>query len=151
MALCRVDRRNSADDTLLERPASIAQQNPLSPPLLAPQTLRGPNGIAIDSKDRLFVTDNQGDWVASSPIYHIHEGSFYGHPKSLDWTESYRAAGKLAHDEIPPAEASVGREAPAIWIPYKWSRSTGNRWLGPNGPFSLRWALPAASATWNWP
>lgn len=88
--------------------------------------VRSPNGITIDSKDRLFVTDNQGDWVASSPIYHIHEGAFYGQPKSLDWTDSYRAAGKLAQDEIPPPEASVGREAPAIWIPYKWSRSTGN-------------------------
>ncbi|QDV09352.1 hypothetical protein Poly30_49100 [Planctomycetes bacterium Poly30] len=88
--------------------------------------VRSPNGIAVDSKDRVFVTDNQGDWVASSPIYHIHKDSFYGQPKSLNWTEKYRASGKLAHDEIPPPEASVGREAPAIWIPYEWSRSTGN-------------------------
>ena len=88
--------------------------------------LRSPNGVAIDSQDRLFVTDNQGDWVASSPIYHIVEGGFYGHPKSLNWTDPYRAAGKVAHDEIPPAEASLDRESPAIWIPYEWSRSTGN-------------------------
>ena len=88
--------------------------------------LRSPNGIALDSQDRLFVTDNQGDWVASSPIYHIVEGGFYGHPKSLNWTDPYRAAGKVAHDEIPPAEAALDRESPAVWIPYEWSRSTGN-------------------------
>ncbi len=88
--------------------------------------VRSPNGVAVDSKDRVFVTDNQGDWVASSPIYHIKEGAFYGHPKSLNWTDEYRANGKLASDEIPPPEAAVGREPVAIWIPYKWSRSTGN-------------------------
>ncbi|MEM6571793.1 MAG: family 16 glycoside hydrolase [Planctomycetota bacterium] len=99
--------------------------------------VRSPNGIALDSKDRLFVTDNQGDWIASSPIYHIVEGGFYGHPKSLNWTEEYRASGKLAHDEIPPARAATGRTAPAIWIPYKWSRSTGNLLEDRTGSFGI--------------
>ena len=88
--------------------------------------VRSPNGVAVDSQDRVFVTDNQGDWIASSPIYLIEKGAFYGHPKPLNWTEAYRAAGKVADDEIPPAEAATGRRSPAIWIPYKWSRSTGN-------------------------
>ncbi len=88
--------------------------------------VRSPNGVAVDSQDRVFVTDNQGDWVASSPIYHIQKDGFYGHPKSLNWTEDYRSTGKLAHDEIPPARAATGRTTPAIWIPYQWSRSTGN-------------------------
>ncbi|MEM9802736.1 MAG: family 16 glycoside hydrolase, partial [Planctomycetota bacterium] len=88
--------------------------------------VRSPNGVAVDSKDRVLVTDNQGDWIASSPIYHIQKDAFYGHPKSLNWTDEYRASGKLAHDEIPPARAATGRTSPAIWIPYKWSRSTGN-------------------------
>lgn len=88
--------------------------------------VRSPNGVAVDSQDRVFVTDNQGDWVASSPIYHIRKDGFYGHPKSLNWTDEYRSSGELAHDEIPPARAATGRNTPAIWIPYKWSRSTGN-------------------------
>ncbi len=88
--------------------------------------VRSPNGIAVDSQDRVFVTDNQGDWVASSPIYHIQKDAFYGHPKSLNWSDEYRATGKLAHDEIPPGRSATGRTSPAIWIPYKWSRSTGN-------------------------
>jgi glucose/arabinose dehydrogenase len=87
---------------------------------------RSPCGIALDSRGRMFVTDNQGDWVASSPIYHVREGAFYGHPKSLVWTPEYRTNGLTPSDEIPPARAYTGREPAAIWIPYKWSRSTGN-------------------------
>jgi len=87
---------------------------------------RSPCGISIDSRERVFVTDNQGDWCPSSPIYLLREGAFYGHPKSLDWTDTYRAEGLTANDEIPPARAYTDREPAAIWIPYKWSRSTGN-------------------------
>lgn len=87
---------------------------------------RSPCGITLDSQERMFVTDNQGDWIASSPIYHVRPGAFYGHPKSLVWTEEYRTNGLTPSDEIPPARAYTGREPAAIWIPYKWSRSTGN-------------------------
>lgn len=99
--------------------------------------VRSPNGVALDSKDRLFVTDNQGDWVASSPIYHIQEGGFYGHPKPLNWTDEYRASGRLASDEIPPAEAATERQPVAIWIPYQWSRSTGNLLEDTTGKFGV--------------
>lgn len=99
--------------------------------------LRSPNGVALDSRGRLFVTDNQGDWVASSPIYHVVRGGFYGHPKSLRWTDAYLAAGKVAHDEIPPPEAALGREPAAIWIPYEWSRSTGNLLEDTTGKFGV--------------
>lgn len=100
--------------------------------------VRSPNGVALDSKDRLFVTDNQGDWVASSPIYHIEAGDYFGHPKSLNWTEDYRAKGMVADDEIPPAISSTGRKPVAIWIPYQWSRSTGNLLeIAPGGAFGV--------------
>jgi len=29
------------------------------------------------------VADNQGDWVATSALYHVQEGNFYGHVASL--------------------------------------------------------------------
>lgn len=88
--------------------------------------LRSPCGLGMDTEGRLFVTDNQGDWVASSPIYHIEEGRFYGHPASLRWTPSYRASGTEPSDTYPPPRAANDRTDPAIWIPYAWSRSTGN-------------------------
>lgn len=87
--------------------------------------LRSPCGTGTDAEGNLFVTDNQGDWVASSPVYHLEEGQFYGHPASLEWTEEYRSTGTRAADEAP-APASSNRKPPAIWIPYKWSRSTGS-------------------------
>lgn len=87
---------------------------------------RSPCGLYMDSRERVFVTDNQGDWCASSPIYLLREGAFYGHPKSLAWTDEYRTNGLTPSDEVPPARAYTGREPAAVWIPYKWSRSTGN-------------------------
>lgn len=47
--------------------------------------VRSPDGIGFDAEGRLLVTDNQGDWRGTSPLYHIEEGKFYGHPASLTW------------------------------------------------------------------
>lgn len=51
--------------------------------------LRSPNGLVIDDHDRLFVTDNQGDWVGTSVLYHVQENKFYGHPASLLWQKDW--------------------------------------------------------------
>ena len=87
--------------------------------------LRSPCGVGTNAAGDLFVTDNQGDWVASSPIYHVTEGAFFGHPASLMWTDEYRSTNSEPSYEIPSA-AAANRKPPAIWIPYRWSRSTGN-------------------------
>ncbi len=50
---------------------------------------RSPDGIGVDEKDRLWITDNQGDWRGTSPLYHVEEGGFYGHPASLVWKEGW--------------------------------------------------------------
>lgn len=50
---------------------------------------RSPDGIGVDSQDRLWVTDNQGDWRGTSPLYHVTEGNFYGHPASLVWKKGW--------------------------------------------------------------
>ena len=83
---------------------------------------RSPCGIALSPAAELFVTDNQGDWVPTSPIYHVREGGFYGHPASLAW-DAGGASGLDPSDTLPPAR---GREPAAVWIPYAWSRSTGD-------------------------
>ena len=51
--------------------------------------LRSPNGMGFDTEGNLFVADNQGDWVATSALYQIEEGKFYGHPASLVWKEGW--------------------------------------------------------------
>lgn len=51
--------------------------------------VRSPDGIGFDAKGNLLVTDNQGDWVGTSPLFVINKGNFYGHPASLVWTPGW--------------------------------------------------------------
>lgn len=119
----------------------------VSPTKLSPfaSGFRSPCGISLSPEDELFVTDNQGDWMPASPIYHVKEGGFYGHPASLDWTEEYRKTDTHASDTVPPARAASDRQPAAIWLPYKWSRSPGNMaWDqtgGKFGPFAGQFVL----------
>ncbi|MEX1024425.1 MAG: family 16 glycoside hydrolase, partial [Planctomycetota bacterium] len=86
---------------------------------------RSPCGLGFDAAGHLLATDNQGDWMPASPIFHVQEGGFYGHPASLAWTPAYLASATVPSDRIPPREASTRRPA-AVWLPYEWSRSPGN-------------------------
>jgi len=78
---------------------------------------RSPDGLGFDDEGRLWVTDNQGDWRGTSPLYHVEEGGFYGHPASLVWKPGWtrnpldvpveeldamrtRAAGLFPHGEL---------------------------------------------------
>ena len=51
--------------------------------------VRSPNGIGFDADGRLFVMDNQCDWLGTSKIHHIREGAFHGHPAALVWREGW--------------------------------------------------------------
>jgi len=79
---------------------------------------RSPNGISFDADGRLFVSDNQGDWVGTSKLFHVEEGKFYGHPASLPWTEGYDGP---APTELESAEGAAQldaqRTAAAVWFP----------------------------------
>lgn len=50
---------------------------------------RSPNGLGFDARGRLLVTDNQGDWLGTSKLYHVEEGKFYGHPAGLVWQPGF--------------------------------------------------------------
>ncbi|MEJ7769374.1 MAG: hypothetical protein WKF89_16260 [Chitinophagaceae bacterium] len=52
--------------------------------------LRSPNGLGFDLAGNLFATDNQGDWVGTSALYHVAPGKFYGHPASLVWQKDWK-------------------------------------------------------------
>ncbi len=49
------------------------------------------NGIYTDPDGETWCGDNQGDWKAITPFYHIEKGNFYGHPSSLVWDENWPA------------------------------------------------------------
>jgi hypothetical protein len=84
---------------------------------------RSPCGLGFNAAGDLFMTDNQGDWLAAGPLHHVVEGGFYGHPASLAWTDAYRKNGATPSLEQPARET---RRPAAVWFPYAWSRSAGN-------------------------
>jgi len=51
---------------------------------------RQPNGIVLDPEGRVFVTDNQGDWVGTSKLHNVAQGGFYGHPSGLVWRSDWK-------------------------------------------------------------
>lgn len=50
---------------------------------------RSPDGIGFDDEGHLLVTDNQGDWRGTSPLYVVQKDGFHGHPASLVWTPGW--------------------------------------------------------------
>ena len=67
-----------------------------------------------DLRGNLFVTDNQGDWVGSSKLFHVKKGRFYGHAISLTWREGFK-------DEplkMPVAELDKLRTRAAVVFPH---------------------------------
>lgn len=76
---------------------------------------RSPNGLGIDANDRLFVTDNQGDWVGTSPLYHVKKGGFYGHPGSLVWTDGWDKGNPFM---LPSDSLDKMREKAAVLFPH---------------------------------
>ena len=57
-------------------------------------------------------------------MYAIKKGGFYGHPASLRWYAD-QPDDEPSDTQPPPAEVKK-REHPVLWLPYQWSRSTGN-------------------------
>ena len=63
--------------------------------------LREPNGIGVGAGGRIFVTDNQGDWLPASKVLHVRPGAFFGsHAVGFEGTEALPVAG------------------PVVWLPH---------------------------------
>jgi len=56
---------------------------------------RQPAGIVCDPAGRIFVTDNQGDWVGTSKLHLVEPGGFYGHPSGLVWRPDWKGPPSL--------------------------------------------------------
>ncbi|MBK1875909.1 DUF6807 family protein [Pelagicoccus mobilis] len=76
--------------------------------------MREPNGLGFDLEGRLFVPDNQGDWVGSSPLYHVERDKFYGWVPALTWDEDI---DEFPID-IPVDRLDEMRTPPAIVFPH---------------------------------
>lgn len=75
---------------------------------------RSPCGIGMSPQDDLFITDNQGDWVPASCLYHVREGNFYGQPASLPARPDFT---KEKVSSMTAADFAKIRTLPAVWFP----------------------------------
>ena len=75
---------------------------------------RQPNGIVASPSGDVFVADNQGDWVGTSPLHHVTDGAFHGHPASLHWHPEFLGVNPV---EADVAELDRRRKRPAILFP----------------------------------
>ena len=62
--------------------------------------LRTPNGIGVGAGNRIYITDNQGDWLPVSKVVAYREGAFYGSRAVKGDT--------VADDPVDP---------PVVWLP----------------------------------
>lgn len=75
------------------------------------------NGILLDSSGNLWAGDNQGDWKATTPFYHVEKGNFYGHVSSLVWDPDWDATRDPL--ELSPQEIEERRTPAAILMPHQ--------------------------------
>lgn len=75
---------------------------------------RQPNGLGWNAEGELFATDNQGEWVGTSPLHHVVEGAFYGNPASLNWHPDFKERDVV---DATVEELARRRKMPAIQFP----------------------------------
>jgi hypothetical protein len=78
--------------------------------------MRSPSGLGISPDGDVFVIDSQGDWWGASPLLHLKEGAFYGHPASLVWAPGYK--GPPNPHQISPAQLAPLKTPVAAWFVY---------------------------------
>ena len=110
---------------------------------------RQPNGIVASPRGEIFVSDNQGDWVGTSPLHHVTEGAFHGHPASLHWHPDFLGVNPV---ELDVSELDRRRKRPAILFPQgdMGGSSAGQAFdlgAGAFGPYSGQMFV----AEWTYP
>ena len=105
------------------------------------------NGIYQDPDGELWSGDNQGDWKAITPLYHVEQGNFYGHPSSLVWDPAWAGKDPLAFYRNDLDAYNKARTKAAVEIPNKEiNRSAGEPMELPRngsfGPFAGQLLLP---------
>lgn len=95
--------------------------------------LRSPAGLGYGPDGRLWYADNQGEYNATSKIYVLQRGRFYGHPAGLvDRPGMTPASPEIQWDAVAPT-----RERPIVLLPQsRLANSPGNpAWDTTSGRF----------------
>ena len=91
------------------------------------------NGITISPDDRIFVSDNQGNWEPANKICLIEKGAYYGYVPNLlsenEWSPDGRKYSKdqVKDHVITAALAPVPDtfQQPVFWMPQEFDNSPG--------------------------
>jgi len=93
--------------------------------------LRSPAGLGMSPKDELFYTDNQGNWVGTSSLSMVAEGSFHAEPTSL---RDHPMFGIDRMATMADEDYATFRTIPSVWLPHKEiANSPGNPVWDTNG------------------
>ncbi len=86
--------------------------------------LNSPNGLTISNNNRLFVTDNEGEWIPGGKLIEIQAGAFYGQRSAL------------IDKQNPPLETQ-----PLLWIPKQIIVSPSQPIQWTNGPYKDQYLI----------
>jgi hypothetical protein len=76
---------------------------------------RSPSGLLVTPDNDLFVADNQGDWVGTSPLFKVEQNKFYGHPASMLWVPGW---SKGDPSKLPVDDLNADRQRAVVQFPY---------------------------------
>ncbi len=95
---------------------------------------RSPNSLGFDAQGRLLVSDNQGDWLGTSKLFHVEEGKFYGHPAGLIWKEGFPRVVPIS---LPVSKLDSMRTKESIQFPHGYFANSPTQpiWDNTNGKF----------------
>ncbi|MFM1770776.1 MAG: hypothetical protein RJA22_3305, partial [Verrucomicrobiota bacterium] len=85
--------------------------------------LRSPCGLGTNAAGDMFAVDQQGNWIPTTPIYHLRSGAFFLNPEGLGSQDlpgsPLRMTAPAAGVPYPEAlRATPAMRAPAVWLPY---------------------------------
>lgn len=115
------------------------------------------NGITVTPDDRIFVSDNQGNWTPGNKINFIKKDKFYGYVQNLvdgGWSPDGMKIEKkdIVNGVISPAIIPVPDtfEAPALWIPQEFDNSPGGGVWSPKtwGPLGNQFIHTSYGTGW---
>lgn len=86
---------------------------------------RSPCGIGQNAVGDIFITDQQGNWMPATPLFHARKGAYFAHADSIP--DAMRPESPVKIDARQPDGTLTVAEAmksvrgycpPAVWLPY---------------------------------
>lgn len=116
------------------------------------------NGVTVAPDDRIFVSDNQGNWMPANKINLIEKGAYYGYVPNLTSGDQWSPNGQkftkdqLVNDVISPDIVKVPESfhPPVIWLPQEFDNSPGGGvWTDPSwGPYGNQFLHTSYGTGW---